>query len=76
MTAGGGGVKGRSHRRGGGVQGHPGRSGGGRGEGGWPGAAGKVREGSEAELNRAFLKLIGWLAGEEGAGVKGEGPGH
>lgn len=55
--------------------GRPGRSGGGRGEGGWPGADGKVREGSEAGLNHAFLNLIGLLAGEEGAGVEGAGPG-
>lgn len=56
-------------------EGRPGRSGGGRGEGGWPGDAGKVREGLEAGLNLAFLNLIGWLEEEAEEGVKGAGLG-
>lgn len=56
-------------------EGRPGRSGGGQGEGGWPEAAGKAREGLEVGLNLAFLNLIGWLAEEEGEVVKGEEPG-
>lgn len=55
-----------------------GRSEAGRGEEGWPGAAGKVREESEAGLNLASLNLIRWLAreGEEGVRGAGLGAGH